>query len=73
MSKEYLAKRLLPLYDRVMALFDNVDGKSHQYAMGNLYNSAIFFKAAYNDEEKLLSRGVMRKGIRGILSCIKIE
>ena len=40
--------------------------------MDNIYNSATFFKAAYNHEKKL-PRGVMREVMRGILSWIKQE
>ena len=39
--------------------------------MDNLYNSATFFKAAYNHEKKVLTHGVTRKLMIGILSCIK--
>ena len=45
-SKYYLAKRMLPLHARVMAIFDTVEEKRHQYAMDNIYNSDTFFKAA---------------------------
>ena len=47
-SKTYLSKSLSPLGGRVMALFDTVEGKNHQYTMYNIYNSATFFKAEYN-------------------------
>ena len=38
LSKKILAKRMLPLHDRVVAFFDTVEGKHHQFAMYNLYN-----------------------------------
>ena len=51
LPKTYLAKSMLPLYDIVMAFFDNVEETHHQCAMDNIYNSAAFFKAAYNHEK----------------------
>ena len=60
-----------PLDARVMAIFDTVQEKNHQLAMDNLYNSATFFKAAYNHEKKVLTHGVTRKLMIGILQCIK--
>ena len=47
-SKKHLAKILSPLDASFMDLFDAIDGKHQQCAMDNIYNSAIFFKAAYN-------------------------
>ena len=44
-------KRMLPLHDIVMALFDTVEEKHHKGAMDNLYNSADFFKVAYNHKK----------------------
>ena len=34
-----------------MYTFDNVEGKHHQFAMDNLYNSAKTFKSAYNHDK----------------------
>eukprot|EP00957_Ditylum_brightwellii_P149143 11357731-Ditylum_brightwellii.AAC.1 len=45
----------------------------HQYAMDNLYNSASFYRAAYNHEKKVLCHGVTRKGGRGIPDCVQQE
>ena len=41
--------------------------------MENIYNSATFFKSDYNHENKVLTNGVTRKVMRGILPCIKQE
>ena len=49
--KKYLAKRMLPLYARVVDFFDTEEGKHHQCAMENLYNSDAFFKAVNNHEK----------------------
>ena len=46
-----------------MALFDTVKVKYQQFEFNNIYNSAAFFKTAYN---QVLTRGVTRKGMRGI-------
>ena len=72
-SKIYLSEILLPFDAIVMDLFDNVEGKHNQCAMGSLYNSATLFKAAYNNEKTLLTHGDMRKGMRDILSCVTQE
>ena len=50
-QKTYLAKRILPLYARVMDFFDTEEGKHHQRAMENLYNLEAFFKAVNNHEK----------------------
>ena len=50
-SKRNLSKRMLPLHSRVLALFDTIEETNHQRAIDNIYNSAIFFKAAYNNEK----------------------
>ena len=50
--KTYLDKRMSPLHDIVMTLFDTVEEKHHRCSMYNLYNSATFFKVAYNHEKK---------------------
>ena len=47
-SKKYLTKRLSSLDAIVMELFDTEAEKKYQCAMDNIYNSATFFKAAYN-------------------------
>ena len=47
----YLDKRMLPLHDRVMAFFNNVEGKHHQCAMDNTYKSDAFSKVLYNHEK----------------------
>ena len=49
--KAYLAKRMLPLHDRVMDFLNAVEVKHHKRAMYNLYNSDASFKAAYNHEK----------------------
>ena len=49
--KQYLDKRMLPLHARVVVFFDTVEGKHHQCAMYNLYNSDAFFMKAYNREK----------------------
>ena len=36
--KTYLSKILSPLHDRLMALFDTVEGKNHQCRMDHIYN-----------------------------------
>ena len=51
-SKIYLAKSVLPFHARVVAIFDTVEDKTHQYEMDNLYKSYAFFKATYNKEKK---------------------
>ena len=63
----------MPLDARGVALFDTVEGKHYQCEMDNLYNSAIFFKAAYNNKKQVLNRGVKSKVMQGMLSCIKQE
>ena len=55
-----------PLDVRVMAPFDIVEGKHHQCAIDDFYNSATFFKSAYNHEKKVLTRGVISK----VMICI---
>ena len=70
-SKTYLSKRLSPLGAIGMEILDNVEGKHHQCAMYNLYNSSTFFKSAYNHKKKVLIHGVTRKGMRLIPPCIK--
>ena len=37
-----------------MTLFDTVEEKHHQCAMDNIYKSAEFFNAAYNQEKNYL-------------------
>ena len=64
---------MFPLDARAMTLFDTVEGKHHQYAMDDLYKSVTYFEAVYNQERKVLTHGVMRKGIRGIPPGIKQE
>ena len=68
--KKYLSKRLLPPDAIVMALVETLEEKYHQCAMANIYNPATFFKATYNHEKKVLTHGVTRKGMKGILSFI---
>ena len=63
-SKIYLSEILLPFDAIVMALFDNVEGKHNQCAVGSLYNSATLFKAAYNNEKKLLTNGIIIVRVR---------
>ena len=42
--------------------------------MDNLYNSAAFCRAAYNNTKKILCQGVTRKGMRGIPpSILQVE
>ena len=72
-SKTFLDKSMSPLDFRVMALFYTVEEKHHQCTIDNIYNSATFFKAAYNQEKKFLTNGVTRKVMRGIPSWIKQE
>ena len=36
--KTYLSKILSPLHDRLMALFDTVEGKNHRCRMDHIYN-----------------------------------
>ena len=71
--KKNLAKKMLQLHARVMAFFDTMEEKHHQCAMYNLYNSDCFFQDSVQSREKLLSRGVTRKGMRGILSRVTQE
>ena len=40
--KTYLSKIMFPLSDILIALFDTVEEKHNQCAMGNIYNSAEF-------------------------------
>ena len=61
--RNYLKQGLLPLYSRVMGLFDSIEDDHHQCAMDNLYNSAAFCKAAYNHKKKVLCHGVTRMGM----------
>ena len=58
---------------KVMEIFDTEEEKHHKPAMYSLYNQANFFKASYNNEKKVLTHGVTRKGTRGIPWCIKQE
>ena len=51
LPKIYLAKRMVPLHAIVVAFFDTVEGKYHQRAMYNIYNSDAFSKASYNHEK----------------------
>ena len=51
LPKIYLDRRILPLHSRVMEIFDTLEQKHHQCAMDNIYNSAAFFKVAYNYEK----------------------
>ena len=46
--QKQLSKSMLPLHAIVVDFFDNVEGKYHQCAMDNIYNSDAFFKAAYS-------------------------
>ena len=61
----------MPLNARVMALFDNVEGKEYQFSIENIYNSVTFFKGVYNHKKNVLTRGVTRKETRGIPPWIK--
>ena len=67
---QYLNEGLSPLHSRVMALFDTVKDEYHRCAMDNLYNSAVFCRAAFNHKNKVLAHGVTRKGHRGLPSCV---
>ena len=49
-----------------MALFGAVKYSYHHCTMDNLYNSAAFFRAAFNRTRKILCQGVTRKGMCGI-------
>ena len=72
--KKYLKQGLSPLHSRVMALFDAVKDSYHQFTMDNLYKSAAFCRAAFNQNMNILCRGVTRKGMRGIpLSVLQVE
>ena len=51
LPKTHLDKIMLPIHDIVLALIDYVEGKHHECAMDNIYNSAEFFKTAYNHEK----------------------
>ena len=42
----FLSKILSPIHDRLMVLFDTVEGGNQQCTMDNIYNSAAFFKGA---------------------------
>ena len=69
--KKYLANMLFPPHYIVITLFDTVEYKHYKYMMNNIYISAEFFKSDYNNEKKLMTHGVMRKGMRGTLLCFK--
>ena len=66
----YLSKWLSPLDDIMMALFDTTEDKQHQCKLNNIYNLVAFCKAAYNHKNKLLTHGVTRKVMRGILPYV---
>jgi hypothetical protein len=61
---------LSPLHSRVMALFDTVNDKYHRFGMENLYMSAKFAKAAYNNTNRVLIAGVTRQGMRGLPKAV---
>ena len=72
--KNYLKQGLSPLHSRVMELFDALKDSYHHCTMDNLYNSAAFFRAAYNHTKKILCQGVTRKGMHGIPpSVLQVE
>ena len=73
LCQRILDKSLTPLDAIVMARFDTVEGKQHQCAIDNLYKSFTFFKAVYNHEKKVLTRGDTRKETRGVPPRIKQE
>ena len=56
-----------------MALFNSLEDQYHHAGFDNLYNSAMFCRAAYNHPKKVLVHGVTRKGGRGIPSCVQQE
>ena len=70
---KYLKQGLSPLHSCVMGLFDTVKDKHHQCAMDNLYNSAAFCKAAYNDKMKILCHSVTTTGMQGIPKSVQQE
>ena len=68
--RKYLKQGLSPLHSRTMALFDSLEDDYHQVGMDNLYNSATFFREAYNHPRKVLFHGVARKAGRGVPKCV---
>ena len=46
LPKTNLYKIMLPIHDIVMDLIHTVEGKQHECAIDNIYNSADFFKTA---------------------------
>ena len=53
-----------------MWLFDPLRDCHYQIGMVNLYNSAVFCRAAYLHSMKVLCHGVVQKGGRGAPKCI---
>ena len=49
-----------------MALFDALKEMYHRCTMDNFYDSASFFRSAYNHKNKVMCQGVTRKGMCGI-------
>lgn len=41
--------------------------------MDNMYNSASFFKKAFNHKKKVMVSGVTKKRMQGIPNCVKQE
>jgi hypothetical protein len=64
--KTYLQQGLLPLYSRVMLLFDSLRSRFHRLTFNNLYLSAKFCRAGWNHPNKVMIAGVTGKGGQGL-------
>jgi ribonuclease HII len=53
-----------------MAIFDTVHDKCHRVGMKNLYMSAKFAKAAYNNTNRVLIAVVTQKGMRCLPNAV---
>lgn len=68
------SKGLSLLLTRTMALLNALRDKNHHVGMDkNFYNSAAFYRQAYNHKNQLLCHGVTRKYRRGIPKCVLQE
>ena len=64
--QKYVDLGLSPLHARVLALCDALEDTYHRLWMDNLYLSALFAKACYQHDKKILIAGVTRPALRGL-------
>jgi len=68
--KKYIDKGLSPLHARTLAMCDALQDVYHRVWMDNLYLSALFAKASYQHDKRLLIAGVCRPANKGLPNAV---